>query len=62
MDIMTLNDQDREVLQTILRKERHELTVNDKIILSARRDYVLSPDWKRLMAEEEKVELKVNKK
>lgn len=51
-----LNKEDQELLDSILKKGKHELTENDKIILNARKSYVSETDWKRLM---ETLEVKV---
>jgi len=52
MNIYDLQDRDREVVEKILRKERTELTAEDVVILKARKDYVRSDEWERLMGED----------
>ena len=55
MNLYDLQDNDREVIEKILRKEKFELTKEDIIILKARKSYIRSDEWERLMGEDKPV-------
>lgn len=44
-----LSESDQKLLEEIMRKDANSLTIQDKAVLAARRDYITKEDYKRVM-------------
>jgi len=54
MNLNDLSQDDKDVIQDILMKERKDLLPEDIKILKARKDYIRADEYERLIEEEEK--------
>lgn len=62
MNINDLNKEDRKLIENILLKERKDLTSQDVKILQARRAYIRTDEYDRLMIQEKKEKAVVKSK